>query len=369
MSADLLPPGPPPELCTLGDKLRFLQSPGALEGGGPDTELIETHVSWIVLSARHALKLKKPVRSPWFDFTTLQARQRNALEELRLNRRLAPDIYLDVLALVLEGERLRLVPQGLVDPQARVVDWVVWMKRLPAQRMLDRMIRDHTLSRDDVETLSDVLHGFYRRASVSVLREQDYLERFAREDRLNREVLLLPRFALRGADEVLAGYTTAMAAAQPVLRDRVRHYRLVDGHGDLRPEHVCLLPTPVVIDALEFSTELRQVDPLDELIFLSMECALLGAPWIEPVLLQRWTRFNGDAVPGGLPERYRASRALLRARQCAAHLLDDRPRTPDRWLPRAQAYLDAAGETLRGALSAPGGAAPRRVAAPDRPGP
>jgi aminoglycoside phosphotransferase family enzyme len=250
-----------------------------------------------------------------------------------------------------------------------VVDWVVWMKRLPAQRMLDRMIREHTLSRHDVETLSDVLHAFYRGAGVSALREQDYLQRFAREDRINREVLLLPRFALRGAAEVLAGYTSAMAAAQPGLRDRVRHYRLVDGHGDLRPEHVCLLPTPVVIDALEFSAELRQVDPLDELIFLSMECDLLGAAWIESVLLQRWARINGDAVPSGLLDFYRASRALLRARQCAAHLLDEHPRTPDRWLPRAQAYLDAAGQALRGVLSTPAGATPARVAAPDRPGP
>jgi aminoglycoside phosphotransferase family enzyme len=102
----------------------------------------------------------------------------------------------------------------------------------------------------------------------------------------------------------------------------------------------------VVIDCLEFNARLRQVDPLDELSFLALECDLAGAPWIGPRLLERCTAALRDPAPAELLTLYRAYRALLRARLAMAHLLDPQPRTPQRWVPLAQRYVALALQAL-----------------------
>ncbi len=119
----------------LGAKVAFLSRPGSYPEPTARVDTIETHMSWVFLTDRQAWKLKKPVRTTWLDFTTAAARRRNCEAELRLNRRLATDVYLEIVPLALDdGGRLRLGDGG------GVIDWLVRMRRLPAARMLDRLI-------------------------------------------------------------------------------------------------------------------------------------------------------------------------------------------------------------------------------------
>jgi aminoglycoside phosphotransferase family enzyme len=116
--------------------------------------------------------------------------------------------------------------------------------------------------------------------------------------------------------------------------------RIVEGHGDLRPEHVCLAAEPVFIDCLEFNRDLRIVDPADELAFLAMECEALGAGDIGKFVFDTYESITGDAVQNALIRFYQAQRALLRAKLAAWHLEDgvtNSART--KWLGRAQEYL------------------------------
>jgi aminoglycoside phosphotransferase family enzyme len=152
-------------------------------------------------------------------------------------------------------------------------------------------------------------------------------------------VLLHPAFALTGAKPALDALDAALSQHAPLLRDRAAGGHVVEGHGDLRPEHVCLLQPPVVIDALEFNPSLRQVDPCDELGFLGLECEMAGAAWIGPRLMAACAAALGDAPPAALPQLYTAYRAQLRARLALAHLLEPQPRTPYKWAPLAQRYL------------------------------
>ena len=101
-----------------------------------------------------------------------------------------------------------------------------------------------------------------------------------------------------------------------------------------------------MIDALEFNAAMRQVDPFDELAFLSLECAMLGNSALGPWLIDRCMAGLDDDVPPALLAFYTAQRALLRARLSAAHLLEPQVRTPERWLPQAQRYLDRARAAL-----------------------
>jgi aminoglycoside phosphotransferase family enzyme len=316
-------------------KLRFLREHCAIR------ESVETHMSWLLMSDEEVLKLKKPVRTGVLDFSTVHARELDAREELRLNRRLAPPVYLGLLALQWDGRSFALVPEeAAVRP--RTVDWLVRMRRLPAERMLDRMIAAGSVTPQHVDALADLLARFYRGAACATVEPAQHLAGLRHEQALNRAAIVDARFGLVEAVAVLDAFDAVFDRHAGLLGGRVRRGRLLDGHGDLRPEHVCLVEPPVVIDALEFNARLRQVDPFDELAFLGLECEIGGAPWIGPRLVERCARALDDHPGDELLRLWRAYRALLRARLALAHLLEPAPRTPQKWLPLARRYVACA---------------------------
>lgn len=337
------PPEPPPELEA---KLHFLRWAAAHEAAGGPVESIETHMSWVLLAGDRVLKLKKPVRHDFLDFSTLQAREFYCREELRLNARLAPGVYLDVLALQWHNGTFALLPPQRLPAPGQTVDWLVLMRRLPAQHMLDQRIASGDVTPADIDTLLGVLASFYSHAPAVAVDPQAYLQRMQREQQTNRQVLLDPRWQLPGSAPALDRLDRALHEHAPALQARAAQGRVLDGHGDLRPEHVCLLHPPVVIDCLEFNAVLRQVDPFDEIAYLGLECEMAGAPWIAAQLFDGCAQALNDRPSPSLLQLYTAQRALLRARLALAHLLDPVPRTPERWPARGQRYIERATTAL-----------------------
>lgn len=327
-------------------RLRFLMSRAAHGADPAAAQLIETHMSWVVIAGERVLKLKKPVRYPFLDFSTPQLREHNCREELRLNRRLAPQVYLGLLALQWHEGRFALLPEDRLPAPGTTIDWLVLMRRLPAERMLDRVIATGALRPEDIDAVIALLARFYREAAPTTLGADAYLARMRREQAINRALLVQPRFAGLQAGPVLDRLDAAIDAQAATLRERVLGHHVVDGHGDLRPEHVCLNRPPVIIDCLEFSAELRQVDPFDELTYLGLECAVAGASWVTQRVVDGVAAELGERPPDSLLHLYTANRAALRARLAVAHLLDPQPRTPDRWLPLGRRYLAHAASAL-----------------------
>jgi aminoglycoside phosphotransferase family enzyme len=305
-------------------------------------------MSWVFLAGDRVYKLKKPIRDRWLDFTTLTARERNAREEVRLNRRLAPDVYLGTAPLTVATDG-----HLAIDGRGEPIDWLVVMRRLPAERMLDRLITAKRVGRDDVEHLANRLADFYRDCPPVTPSVETHVALFREQQRLNRDVLQHARIApeLDRAVEALDAVDGFLADETELLAARVHGGHIVEGHGDLRAEHVCLEPAPVIIDCLEFNRSLRLVDPFDELANLALECRRLGAGWIGERLFDRCASALGERPPQRLQAFYTVARASLRARLAVRHLLEPEPRTPERWLPLARAYLaaaDAARLSLKG---------------------
>ena len=329
-------------------KLNFLQTPQAYGRDGLRVKCLETHMSWVFLVGEHVFKLKKPVRFPFLDFTTLASREFFCREEVRLNARLAPGIYLGLIALQRSGGHFSLVPESQMAqgqaPHAETIDWLVWMRRLPADLTLNHLIECKALSVGSVDAIVDLLTGFYSVAPKVRLSPADYLSRFQCELASSREVLLRPQFHLPQAALAISQLGFALTTGADLLR--ARHDRVLDGHGDLRPEHVFMLQPPVVIDCLEFNTRLRQVDPFDELAYLGLECDLAGSPWVGTHLIAGCARALHDHPVPQVIALYTAHRALLRARLAMAHLLDSVPRNPGRWAPQANRYISAALKAL-----------------------
>ena len=329
----------PGQAADLEAKVGFLGRPDAYPDATARVEAVETHMSWVFLTDTHAYKMKKPVRYAYLDFSTIEARRLDCEQEVRLNRRLATDVYLGVMPLVLDSEgRLHLGGAG------EVVDWLVRMVRLPADRMLDHLLRSGAVEQVEINRLAKRLARFYATASAEVITPAAYRQSLAERIGDNLRELASPEFGLDpDLPTMLAHLQLSFLQDHADLFDaRVRQGRIVEGHGDLRPEHVCLLPEPVVIDCLEFNREFRILDPADELGYLALECERLHAPQVGRWLLEAYREASGDAPPDGLIHFYQSCRAVLRAKLALWHLRDDGRHPPGKWVATARDYLELA---------------------------
>lgn len=312
----------------------FLSAPETYGVRGPVLAR-ETSLSWVFMTEDLVFKLKKPVARIFIDYRSVEARRHFCEEEVRLNRRLAPDVYLGTVPVLRVGTGFRLGGEG------GAVDWLVKMRRLPAERMLDHELAAGSSPRPD-ETLGP-LFEFFSAAEPVEIGPAAFLSTLREQNRVNADMLLerglpLPR---QPAARVIETAEQLLAAPPPWLLEPVASRRIIEGHGDLRPEHICLTRPPVVIDCLEFSRELRLLDPADELAYLALECRMLGADAFADAILPLYAKRSGIAPSPVLTAFHTMFRALIRARICAMHLFD--PRLDQAvWTGKAMRYLSLA---------------------------
>lgn len=318
----------------LTEKVAFLSAMPGVD------RVIETHMAFVFLTADFAFKLKKPVRFDYFDHRPLAARARACAEEVRLNRALAGGVYLGTVSLTTGTAGLAIGGDG------RAVDSLVHMRRLPADRMLDALIAVGTALPTEAEVAGLVAHlaRFYHQQQMTPPPAGMYLRHLRREQAVNSEhlrqmALFLPDVPLEPVTAELENRLTALMS-EIVVRQALG--LVVEGHGDLRPEHVCLTDPPVIFDRAETALELRVVDVFDEVGYLAAECRFLGLPNLGRRLLQGLAQ-TGFAPPSrDLLTIYARIRLVTRARLAVDHLRDPVPSTPEKWPVRARAYLTEA---------------------------
>lgn len=326
---------PTPDI-SLSQKIAFLKAQASYGGLKEPVEHIDTHMSDVFLAGDLVYKLKRPIKTGYLDFSTLAAREFNCLEEVRLNSRLAADVYLGVVALTYEAEGALAI-----GGEGEVVDWLVKMRRLPPERGLDRLIKRQQVTDSDVQRLADQLVSFFAELPAAEILGDAYLAGIDRELTENETILQNPKFSrnLSGFSEILHATRAFARQNSSLFLDRLNEGHIVEGHGDLRPEHIYLTHPLVIVDGLEFNKSLRLLDPYDELAFLGFECEILGAPWIGPLLQERVAAKLNNHVSEPLLGFYQTYRATLRARLALAHLLEPVPRKPEKWMPLAQKGL------------------------------
>lgn len=321
--------------ATLARKVRFLSRPGSYTPAPSQVHARETHMSWVFMNGEQVYKLKKPVRFPYLDFSTLERRAAACRAEADLNRRLAPDVYLGVVSLTETATGLAINGTG------PVVDWLVVMRKLNEEETLEAALQGRGVRLAEAERLAATLSRFYSHARRILINPETYVASLYEAAVLDRRVLLDRRFDLpRGTIARVASLQLRFLTEHAkTLTHRVRQRRIVDGHGDLRPEHIWLSAPFPIIDCLEFNSRLRALDALDEVAFLHLECERLGERWVGDVIRQRLARQLGDDPADGVFLLYRIGRAMLRARLSIAHLFDPHPRTPEKWPRQARDYL------------------------------
>ena len=281
--------------------------------GRPDrVDVRETHISWVFLAGDRAYKLKKPLVLPFLNYGTPQRRRELCREEVRLNRRLAADVYLGVRAVASKPDGLELAAED--DPRA--ADYLVEMRRYDEDCTLAARLVRGELKRGEVVALARVLARFHTRArrvaavGVPALAvERRMTENFhellaAVEQRAEIEwVLALERFA----------HAFVVVHAQ-MLDARARRGFVREVHGDLRAEHVLFGETLLVVDCIEFDRGLRELDVADDLAFLVMDLTAHGGARFARTLVRAYRDAGGDPGEDRLIAFYAAYRALVRAK-------------------------------------------------------
>jgi uncharacterized protein len=332
----------------LAEKLAFLRQPAVYPELTRQVETRETHMSWVFLTDGFAYKLKKPVSHPFLDYSTLEMRRQMCGEEIRLNLRLADWVYLGVASVILdENSRLTLADPGL-QADGMVIEWLVKMVRLPAASMLDQAILDNTVSEASVERVACHLSAFYRHAAPIAMPSDAFIAKL-------RQTIEESAHDVAAAGAARAPFAATVRTLLAFLDERgsiptarVACGRIVEGHGDLRPEHVYLGTSPAIIDCLEFSRDFRLVDPLEELAFLAMECTRLGAARWGERFLEVYLRETGDSAAGALVRFYMAARACLRAKLALGHLRNGDTCDPQKWRNHADDYIALANRFAAG---------------------
>jgi aminoglycoside phosphotransferase family enzyme len=319
-------------------KIDYLSQPRVYPGRPATIETIETHFAWVFIAGELVFKLKKPLRARDFDFTTLAARRANCELEVALNRRLAPSVYLGVVPLCMQTGQLTL--EGPGTP----VEWLVKMRRLPRELALDHAAAAGAVPEARLRPLLAKLARFYAGTTRAPWDGAAYRAALDRDTERYARELASPALQLDTSRvAALAGRLRRFVATNAALLEaRIEAGRVVDGHGDLRPEHVFLTPEPQVIDCLEFSAELRLQDSAAEAAFLALECERLKFAPLAARVLELYRDECRDDVPPKLLAFYRSRQTLIRALIAAWHLEAGLPTAAAaQWRERAHWYLDA----------------------------
>lgn len=278
---------------------------------GPVT-LIETHISAVLLAGERAYKLKKPVDLGFLDFTGLRQRRHFCREELRLNRRLAPDIYLSVLPITGSVSAPRLGGSG------RVIDYAVEMRRFSKQAQFDHLLASGHLEGAHIDALAECIAAFHQRlppAPVGSPYGRPGVALQAARDNFTALRSGASRRRLARLDRLAAWTEAEHRRRRALLARRRNEGRVHECHGDLHLGNIVWLDgRPVPFDGVEFDPALRWQDVQGELAFLTMDLARRGRPDLARRARDRYLQATGDYDGVPLSDYFEVYRALVRAK-------------------------------------------------------
>jgi hypothetical protein len=302
--------------------IRAMLEPGFYPHAPLSVELRDTHISWVFLAGDLVYKVKKPVVFPFLDYGTIERRHEMCREEVRLNRRLAPDLYLGVVAIAGSGDAYLLTSED----HAGAIEFAVEMRRVEEDRSLAALAARGELEPTHIAAVARRLARFHAETPIAPpdRRGVETLEATLEENLVTlREAGagVLDERRLISAERFTRNF---IAARRRELDARSRGGQVRDCHGDLRAEHV-IVPAqrPVyVYDCVEFNPELRQIDVAADISFLVMDLTRLGAEGSAVQLIDAYRRADGDPGDDALLSFFASYRAWVRAKIACLRALE-----------------------------------------------
>lgn len=310
--------------------LRAMREPRFYDHRPESVDVVESHISTVFIAGDLVYKVKKELILPFLDYGTLERRRHFCHEEVRLNRRLAPDAYRGVRAIVPHGDSFAL---GETDDPA-AVEFAVEMGRLPTDRTLDRLIQSGIASAETVQRVAYHIAEFHEESTPGPPQRGGPDDTKARMDENLSAVLpwvgtVVDRNTYTAVERFFNAF---VLSNRELLKGRAARGRVREGHGDLRAQHVLVENGVLTIyDCVEFDEGLRLIDVASDLAFLYMDLERLGAGMLAAVLERAYIERTGDEEVARLLPFFACYRAWVRMKLAClklASLADDDPRRP-----------------------------------------
>jgi len=317
--------------------IQGLLDPGIYPHPVGRVDLIETHISWVLIAGEYAYKIKKPIDLGFLDFSSLDKRRHCCEEEIRLNRRLAPDIYLEAVAITGSEQAPGFGAAGTV------LEWAVKMQAFAADATLDREDRVSVVQIDAIADRIAAFHGQAEAATADSPYGTPEAVMYPVRENFRQIRALLPRMPAAGMAPALDRLEAWSEAQFSELRDHFQRRKsqghIRDCHGDLHLGNIAWVKdSPLVFDCIEFNPSLRCIDPISEIAFLAMDLFHRGQGPQAWRLVNRWLEHAGDFAGMRAFRFYLVYRAMVRCKvACIRGSQDD----PDA-LQEAMTYLDLA---------------------------
>jgi hypothetical protein len=281
-------------------------------------EIRQTHISVVFLAGQFAYKIKKPVQFGFLDFSTLEQRRHFCQEEVRLNRRLAAEVYLDVVPVA-------RTPTGVqVEGAGEPVEWAVKMERLADAANLENHLLEGKVSVETIEALARRIAAFHAQAErsgrIAGFGRFDVVARNAHENLEQIAPHVGTTISRACFDRLRTLIEESLDQYRPLIESRAQRGVPCDTHGDLRLEHVYLFPNRappadlVVIDCIEFNERFRFADPVADMAFLTMDFTFHGRDDLARKFANEYFRSGGDEEGRNLLPFYTSYRAAVRGK-------------------------------------------------------
>lgn len=302
--------------------IEALQNPACYTHPAAGVRLVETHISWVLLTGDYAYKIKKPVDFGFLDFSSLAKRRHCCEEELRLNRRLAPELYLAVLPITGTPAAPRLGGAG------EAIEYAVQMREFPQEAQFDRVLARGELGAAQIAALAETLAAFHRAAAVAEAGGHYGSAEAVWQPVAQNFAQIRPRLAARDEldqlDALQRWSETAFASLRGVFTQRQQTGHIRECHGDAHLGNIALLDgRPVLFDCIEFNPELRWIDVMSEIAFLTMDLHDRGRPDLARRALNDYLQHTGDYAGLRVLRFYQVYRALVRAKVACLRLAQD----------------------------------------------
>ncbi|MEK6531506.1 MAG: AAA family ATPase [Deltaproteobacteria bacterium] len=292
--------------------IHALLSPLAYPENPASVELCQTHISYILLTPRYAYKIKKPVDLGFLDFTTLEKRRHFCAEEVRLNKRLAPDAYLGVLPISKKGNR------AVIGGAGSPVEYAVWMKRFRQEDILEDRLVKGLLTEDVIKKVALKIASFHANAATGAGISQFGMPWHIREnanENFFQTKAFISKTISRSAFNAIKDYTDGfLRDNERLFLKRVKRGFIRDCHGDLHLEHIVVNKGVEVFDAIEFNERFRFSDVISDIAFLSMDMDFHNRHDLSRVLDDRYVAGSGDNQGRRLFDFYKCYRAYVRGK-------------------------------------------------------
>ena len=272
--------------------IKALKDPAAYDEEVDHIRLLQTHISYIFLTGRYAYKIKKPVNFGFLDFTTLEKRKFYCEEELRLNRRLCGDMYIDVLPITLSEGLVKINGSG------RTVEYTVKMRELPQEALMSELLKKDKVDMNVMDEIARILSDFHSKAETN--RE---IERYGSIDivKFNWDENFDQTREFIGRTIRSQDYFFIQRAIQEFLRKRKdlfilrqKNGRIRECHGDLHSGNIFIADRIYIYDAIEFNKRFRCCDVASDIAFLIMDLEFLSKRDLSNRLLAKYIEYSGE---------------------------------------------------------------------------